>query len=623
MDSSVIKEFLVSLGYEVDASQERRFVDGIVTATKVVASLAAGLGAMVAATAAAANEMEKLWFIANRTNTAVQNIKAMQYAMADLGSSAEGAVNAIEGVARFMRNNPGGEAWIKNLGIDTRDANGGLRDTAEIIGDLGKQFAAMPYYLAERRASLLGIDEKTLQALIKGVGQFSEEYKRAANAIGFDQERAAKTSHEFMVQLRGLWSVIDMVGTKYLTEFGEKLIPLLARARGWIETHSAAIGEAIDRVTNVLGAFGKVIYTVIERAVEIFGRMVEVYRNLNPQTREIVNWIAALTAGVIVLNRVLAASPITWVLMLAAALLLLYDDYKTWKEGGQSLIDWDKWGPAIDLAEKGIHAITSAIRGLIHAYEDWVNKSSPTKTAVGGFLQKTMAFFGYGDAEDAQRQQEFSDLGEEGRKKALAAFRAMSPEEKAALSPGYRTQLERYENSQVHGPNGSTNNPGNIRSGPGGTFGSYQDANAGLSAIGRQLSLYYTGASRAAGGRHLDTIRDIISTYAPPSENNTEAYISDVSQRTGAAAGAKLNLSDPETMAALIRGIVIHEQGRNPYSNEQYRQAAQNVLGGGVNQTTTINVNGAGDPQAVGTKVLKGQTEVNQKMARNLQPAAS
>jgi hypothetical protein len=46
------------------------------------------------------------------------------------------------------------------------------------------------------------------------------------------------------------------------------------------------------------------------------------------------------------------ASPVTWVLALAAALLLLYDDYKTWKEGGKALIDWAAWQPQIEQAKK-------------------------------------------------------------------------------------------------------------------------------------------------------------------------------------------------------------------------------------------------------------------------------
>lgn len=64
------------------------------------------------------------------------------------------------------------------------------------------------------------------------------------------------------------------------------------------------------------------------------------------------------------LNAAMLASPITWVLALAGALLLLYDDYKTWKEGGKSLIDWDKWEPAINFALTAIEKLWTGVKRL-------------------------------------------------------------------------------------------------------------------------------------------------------------------------------------------------------------------------------------------------------------------
>ncbi|MBK0647105.1 lytic transglycosylase domain-containing protein, partial [Klebsiella pneumoniae] len=58
------------------------------------------------------------------------------------------------------------------------------------------------------------------------------------------------------------------------------------------------------------------------------------------------------------------ASPITWVLALAGAILVLYDDYKTWKEGGKSLIDWKSWEPAITLALNAIEKLWTGVKRL-------------------------------------------------------------------------------------------------------------------------------------------------------------------------------------------------------------------------------------------------------------------
>ena len=55
----------------------------------------------------------------------------------------------------------------------------------------------------------------------------------------------------------------------------------------------------------------------------------------------------------------------------AAALLLLYDDYKTWKEGGKSLIDWSKWEPDIIKAKAAIDWIIAHLTDLANHVGGW------------------------------------------------------------------------------------------------------------------------------------------------------------------------------------------------------------------------------------------------------------
>lgn len=55
-----------------------------------------------------------------------------------------------------------------------------------------------------------------------------------------------------------------------------------------------------------------------------------------------------------ILNSTFWMSPIGLITGLIVALGLLWEDYKTWKEGGNSLIDWEKWQPAIDKAKDAI-----------------------------------------------------------------------------------------------------------------------------------------------------------------------------------------------------------------------------------------------------------------------------
>lgn len=106
------------------------------------------------------------------------------------------------------------------------------------------------------------------------------------------------------------------------------------------------------------------------------------------------------------------------------------------------------------------------------------------------------------------------------------------------------------------------NNPGNLRPsllpwvgqiGSGGGFCKFKDLSYGLRALAIDLSNKMTSDG-------LDTITDIITKYAPPDENNTQAYINAVANSTGWDADAQINFSSGN-LANLMQAIIEHENG--------------------------------------------------------------
>ncbi|CAI0839951.1 Uncharacterised protein [Serratia proteamaculans] len=110
------------------------------------------------------------------------------------------------------------------------------------------------------------------------------------------------------------------------------------------------------------------------------------------------------------------------------------------------------------------------------------------------------------------------------------------------------------------------NNPGNLRAAPNATgknggFVTFENPGDGLAALSRQLQLY--------GDRGNDTLNGIIHTYAPRSENKTQAYIDAVSQQTGFDPSDRVNLHSPEVLEKLIPAIIKHENGAQPYTADE------------------------------------------------------
>jgi len=99
-----------------------------------------------------------------------------------------------------------------------------------------------------------------------------------------------------------------------------------------------------------------------------------------------------------------------------------------------------------------------------------------------------------------------------------------------------------------------SNNPGNLRPvGASQGFQSFATPEDGLSAIDKNLLAYHKHG--------INSISGVINRWAPPSENNTNAYISDVSKRLSVHPDQQIDLSNPIVRQALTTAINLHENG--------------------------------------------------------------
>lgn len=65
----------------------------------------------------------------------------------------------------------------------------------------------------------------------------------------------------------------------------------------------------------------------------------------------------------------------------------------------------------------------------------------------------------------------------------------------------------------------------------------------------------------------FNTIESIITRWAPKNENNTAAYIADVSKRTGIPRDVLIDLTDIDNLIKLAKAITMHESGKPPYDD--------------------------------------------------------
>jgi hypothetical protein len=118
------------------------------------------------------------------------------------------------------------------------------------------------------------------------------------------------------------------------------------------------------------------------------------------------------------------------------------------------------------------------------------------------------------------------------------------------------------------------NNPGNLiyagqpGASPGaGGFASFSDYQAGYTALQNQVQLDAVRGTDV-NGNPISTLSELISSWAPPSQNDTATYIANVSAQTGFDPSAPLSSLGNSITAAgddLFGGVTTDDSGSFPW----------------------------------------------------------
>lgn len=255
--ADTLKEFLVSIGYRVDATSEKRFEASVRSAT-LQADL---LGRAIAKSAEKVFEgvtqisksFEQVYWQAQRTQATVQGIRAIGYAASQLGSSAEGAGASIENFGRQLKWNPGFEGFLKQLGVATRDSKG-LRASTDILLDFANRIKGRPKAEQLGLAEVAGIDLATLEAIQSGQFQKRlDEYNEKVKAQGLNAAEAAKRGAEFTQAMRSLQASLEIVGQKLMAEFAGPLQRFVEAFDKWTNQNGQDFVKLVEKVGETLG----------------------------------------------------------------------------------------------------------------------------------------------------------------------------------------------------------------------------------------------------------------------------------------------------------------------------------------------------------------------------------
>lgn len=399
---AVIRDFMVALGFQTDNAGLQKMQDGLKGVELGAASLNKALGAMaigaVLAVRQTAGELDKLYFSSQRIHASAGNINAFGNAVSQMGGNAEAALGTLESLAEKMRNSPGYSGQLNSLGVQTKEANGEIRDRVEVMKDLSGVLAKMPDYQANAYANSLGIDQNTLLAMKDGKFISNmEKYQQLQKDMGMNDE-LTKSGNDFMSEYRDLTMVTKTGFQVIVMQAGKALIPILKALNVMIQAGIHAFGQLNPQIKEGLAvglrfALLAGVFKMVVGAIGMVGKVIPM--------------VLSLTKALKFLRLTILASPLGIVLALAAVIGLLIEDFKVWQEGGKSTFDWSKWANGFDK--------------IISKIKYFLDLLAKVKDKAINFIQKIVK-------DPAGALQEFAETGIEAAKETIKKAEEKVPE---------------------------------------------------------------------------------------------------------------------------------------------------------------------------------------------------
>ncbi|MCS3839387.1 hypothetical protein HNR03_003998 [Pseudomonas sp. JAI111] len=562
-DQDVIKEFLVSLGFKVDPKGSREFVNGIDTATKSVITLVtviAGASLTVAAGVSAfASNLEGLYFASQRVGSSAESLKSAEYAARDLGASADEARGSIEGIAKFLRDNPGGEDFLKGIGVQTRDANGNLKDTADMLVSIGQKLKAMPWYQANQYAGVLGIDERTLRAAMDDkFGAKLEQNRKKLKDSGLDQ--ATKDAHSFMEVLRGIGLQFETFSIQVQAALMGKLGPDLQRFSVLFQQNGPMIADRIADIAVKLIDFAEKSGPYLQKIWDFFVKLDEATDG----------WSTRIIVLLGLLNALGALSLVSGIARLAGSFLSLGGAIGglsgaaailTPLTGAAAML----YSPSLNVGEDDIVKKIRASQGLPPEEQQTPEQAERERTMV-----------------DAWRKSQDVDKDKSNFVSDFFESMGWTKEQSAGITANLAAESN------------------------------FDPKARGDWGRARGVAQWHDDRQREfekwAGFDIKDDRADLVKQL--------EFVHYELTQGAEKKAGNLLKA----TRNAEDAGAVVSRHYERPKDTER-EASARGALAAQLNQTTNITVNGASDPASTATAVSGAQNQVNQQIVRNMNTA--
>lgn len=207
----------------------------------------------------------------------------------------------------------------------------------------------------------MGYEYRIIAPAINKALILRQELLKAYSAAGINITKVVQQSVKLNMSLTktkfALEAIYKSVGARFFTLitkqsdiFRQKIYQNMPKIQEALEKFVKFIFKALEAVTTL----GVRLWSILMRVYDFFAMLDE---KTNGWSTIILGVIAAWK----LLNLSFLATPLGMIIAGLVAILALFDDFKTWQEGGKSLFDWSKFVPVIN-------AVKAALESMKHTF---------------------------------------------------------------------------------------------------------------------------------------------------------------------------------------------------------------------------------------------------------------
>jgi hypothetical protein len=341
----VVQELVGLLGFKTDQAsvkQAQGSMDSLVAGVKVAVGAFMALGAVkwvqgaVNQVMQASNEIEKY---SGRLGIATDQLQQLGYAAKMAGADFEVLAGGIQkmqvGQVEASKGNKGAIEKFKALGVEVKNADGTLKDAGQLVLDVADGIAQLKTDAEKTSASIKifgGGAGGPLVGMMKkgsvGIREMSDEM----NDFGaFMDSDLVQSSREYFKQQKRM--AAGFLGIKIA--IAKSLIPIISKNSkafmDWWKVNGKIIRQ---RIGDTFEKLGKFLAGVVERGGKIVKFFWDLYNNLTPANKKLVD----VTAGVLAFAKVLKMGIFKKWMIILILIALALEDINVFLEGGDSLL---------------------------------------------------------------------------------------------------------------------------------------------------------------------------------------------------------------------------------------------------------------------------------------------